>query len=93
MSSRIRGRAGTALTARVIAAAGGVCYWCACPATTRDHWPEPLAHLDRDTTNPGAYVAACQPCNSARGKQPGPPRPCPTCGVVKHPRSMIRSGW
>ena len=90
---RRNGRAGSALTARVVREGGGVCYWCACPATTRDHYPVPHSAGGPDTL--GNLVAACLPCNAARHDTPHPPRPCPTCGVVKHPRPVpgLREGW
>lgn len=65
------GRRAAALTAAVLArdhddALGyAPCYWCGARATTADHHP-----IGRDEGGPDTLdnlVAACRPCNSARG--------------------------
>lgn len=45
------------------------CYWCGRPATTADHWP--ISRIDGGPDHPDNLVAACRPCNSARGARTG----------------------
>lgn len=53
------------LTALVLARDEHVCYWCGGYATTADHWPVARSEGGPDTLD--NLVAACGPCNFARG--------------------------
>jgi 5-methylcytosine-specific restriction endonuclease McrA len=65
------GRYAAALTAAVLARDLAVdlgyapCHWCGSPADTADHWP--VGRVDGGPDTMGNLVAACRPCNSARG--------------------------
>lgn len=43
------------------------CRWCGRPATTFDHWP--IARVEGGPDDLANGVAACRPCNAARGVQ------------------------
>ena len=67
------GRRAQRLTAAVLArdrddALGyAPCRWCGRPATTADHWP--IARVEGGPDTLDNLVAACLPCNVARGVQ------------------------
>ena len=48
----------------VLARDGYVCQWCGAPATEADH-------LGAKVPDPDRMVAACKPCNAARGSRKG----------------------
>lgn len=61
---------------RVLERAGHCCFYCSAPATIADHyWP--LAKGGHD--NEQNLVAACEPCNAAKGDQA--------------PTAFLRSDW